>query len=92
MQLELVEKGDKSRKIKIVGEDHTFCNLLRHELHQDRNVEAAAYAIEHPLTEHPKFFVKSEKSPEKAMLDAAERVSEQLDELRGQFQKAIKGK
>ena len=92
MELELLEKGDESILVRIVGEDHTFCNLLRAELQKDENVVAASYTIEHPLTEHPKFYVKVRKgkAPEKVLVDAAERIMDQLHDLREQLQKELK--
>jgi DNA-directed RNA polymerase subunit L len=92
MELELVKKEEGSLLIKIVGEDHTLCNLLREELYKDENVVSASYTIEHPLTEPPKFYVKTKKgkSPERALKDAADRVAEQLEDLRKQLQKALK--
>ena len=92
MEVELLEKGDDSILIRIIGEDHTFCNMLRAELQKDENVVSASYTIEHPLTEHPKLFVKVKKgkTPEKVLADAAERILEQLHDLRGQLQKELK--
>ena len=92
MELELVKKGDGELLVKIVGEDHTLCNLLRAELSKDESVSAAVYTIEHPLTEPPKFYVKTKKgkSPEHALTDAAGRIAEQLEDLRKQLQKALK--
>lgn len=92
MELELVEKGDDSILVKIIGEDHTFCNMLRAELMDDENVASAVYTIEHPLTEPPKFYlkVKKDKSPERVLADAAGRVVEQLEDLRKQLQKELK--
>jgi len=92
MELELVKKENGSLLIKIVGENHTLCNLLREELNKDENVASASYTIEHPLTESPKFYVKTKKgkSPERALTDAADRVAEQLEDLRKQLQKVLK--
>jgi len=92
MELELVKKENGSLLVKIVGENHTLCNLLREELNKDENVVSAAYTIEHPLTESPKFYVKIKKgkSPERALADAAGRIVEQLEDLRRQLQKVLK--
>jgi len=92
MEVELLERGDDSILIRIIGENHTFCNLLRAELQKDGNVASASYTIEHPLTEHPKFYVKVKKgkTPDKVLADAAERILEQLRELREQLQKELK--
>ncbi len=92
MELELVEKGEGSLLIKVRGEEHTLCNLLRKTLSDDKHVVAASYAIEHPLTEPPKFYVKTKKgkTPERALTDAAGRVAEQLKELQKQLQRGFK--
>jgi len=92
MELELVKKENGSLLVKIVGENHTLCNLLREELNKDENVVSAAYTVEHPLTESPKFYVeiKKGKSPERALTDAAGRIVEQLEDLRKQLQKVLK--
>lgn len=93
MQLELLKKEENSRLIRIIDEDHTISNLLRVELHEDENVTAAAYTIEHPLIGNPKFHVKTKgKSPERALEAAAGRAVEKLDEVKKQLQKALKSK
>ncbi len=92
MELELVEKGEGALLIKVRGEDHTLCNLLRKILHSDKYVVAASYMIEHPLTEPPKFYVKTKKgkTPERALMDAAGQVAGQLKELQKQLQRELK--
>ena len=92
MELELIKKENGSMQIKIVGENHTLCNLLRAQLNQDESVASAAYNIEHPLTESPKFYVQTKKgkSPKRALSDAADEIVEQLEDLRKQLQKALK--
>lgn len=92
MELELVKKENGSLLIKIVGENHTLCNLLRAELNKDESVVSAAYNIEHPLTESPKFYVQTKKgkSPKRALTNAAGQIVEQLEELRKHLQKDLK--
>ena len=87
-----MEKGERSLVVKVLGEDHTLCNLLRKALYEDEYVVAASYVVEHPLTEPPKIYVKTKvgKSPERALTDAAERVAEQLEELRKKLQRELK--
>lgn len=92
MELELLNKDAESMAIKIIGEDHTFCNVLRKALHEDEDIAIASYAIEHPLLSHPTFFVKVKKgkSPERALVEAAERIIEKCDDLRKKLSKALK--
>ncbi|MFB0500100.1 MAG: RpoL/Rpb11 RNA polymerase subunit family protein [Candidatus Hadarchaeaceae archaeon] len=92
MELEIIEKGDEALLIKVREEDHTLCNLLRKTLLSDKYVVAASYAIEHPLSESPKFYVKTKKgkTPERALMDAAGQLAEQLKELQKQLQQELK--
>jgi DNA-directed RNA polymerase subunit L len=92
MELELLNKDERSMTVKIVDEDHTLCNIIRKVLHEDKHVVVASYSIEHPLLEHPKFHVKVKKgkSPKRALMDAAEQVIEDCDELRKKLLKALK--
>lgn len=92
MEIELIEKEDGGLLMKIVGENHTLCNLLRAELDKDESVVSASYNIEHPLTESPKFYVKTKKgkSPKRALTEAAGQIVEELGDLRKQLQKALK--
>jgi DNA-directed RNA polymerase subunit L len=91
MELELLEEKDNSRLIKIIGEDHTLPRLLQAELYRDDNVTAASYTIDHPLTGNPEFFVQTKgKSPNRALVDAAERVLKNLEDTEKQIQKALR--
>ncbi len=83
MKIEVVERGEKSIRVRIIGEDHTFCNILRKMMYEDDNVEMAPYTIEHPMLGHPEFYVKVRRGkPEDAMLKAAKRLMERCEELR----------
>jgi DNA-directed RNA polymerase subunit L len=93
MELEVLRKDENSRLIKVGGEDHTLTNLLRVELYEDENVTAASYTIDHPLTGTPEFFVRTkDKSPERALASAADRVVGKLEEMKRLLQKALKEK
>jgi len=94
VELELLSKDEDSMTIKLVGEDHTLCNILRKALHEDKHVISASYVIEHPILEHPKFYVKVRKgrSPRRALTDAAGRIIESCDELHNELLKALKKK
>jgi len=91
MELEIVNKDEDSITIKIIGEDHTFCNVLRKVLQSDESVSAAAYSIEHPLLEHPKLYVKVKKGrPETALTRAAGQIIEYCGDLKRRLSKARK--
>ncbi len=92
MELEVVEKKESGLLIKVIGEGHTLCNLLCTELYKDENVVSAAYNIEHPLTGSPKLYVRTKKgkSPKRALVDAADRIVDELEDLHKQLQKTLK--
>lgn len=56
MDIEVLQESSQGFEIKITGEDHTFLNLLTSVLHGMKEVEYAAYKIEHPLLGIPKLF------------------------------------
>ncbi len=86
MKIEEVQREGRTLRFRVVGEDHTLCNLLRKAMYEDENVEAAAYRIEHPLLSHPEFYVRVKRGrPEEALLKALNRLGKKLEELEGKF-------
>lgn len=71
MEIKILKKEKTELKIEIVGETHTFCNSLRQELWNDKDVQLAGYNIDHPLTSHPVIIIKTEKKDPKKVLEAA---------------------
>jgi len=91
MEVEVVEKEGEKLRIRILGGDHTLCNLLRSEIVKEDGVKAAAYRIEHPLTEPPEFYVQTKgKSSKSLIVNNARRIAKEVEEFRELFQKAIK--
>jgi len=79
----------------MVGEGHTFCNLLEKALLEDPTVEVGGYSLQHPLVSNPIVHVrmkekrKPEKRPETALKEAAEKVRHLSKEFRVSFEKAL---
>ncbi|MEM4576778.1 MAG: DNA-directed RNA polymerase subunit L [Candidatus Nezhaarchaeales archaeon] len=91
MKLRVLEKDERSLKIEIIGEGHTFCNLLRDFLLKNPDVEFAAYRIDHPLVSNPVFYVKTrEHRPEEALRSAAEEMINALEEFKKLLYNAMK--
>ncbi|MEA3429667.1 MAG: DNA-directed RNA polymerase subunit L [Nanoarchaeota archaeon] len=90
MELSIVEEGKNRIIVEIEGEDHTFCNILRKELWNDKHVKAAAYKVEHPEVAEPKIIVETDgkEDPKKALIEAAKRVKKDLDKFLKNFEKA----
>lgn len=71
MNIKVIEKEKNKLKLEIIGEDHTFCNALRKELWNDKDVTVAGYNIEHPLVSNPVLTLETEKKDPKKVLESA---------------------
>ena len=91
MEVKVVSKSKNELRLEIVGEDHTFCNLLQNVLLEDKNVELAGYDQPHPLIRSSILYLKTKRevSPEKTLLTALENVQELNKEFDEKFTKAL---
>jgi len=91
MEVKVLSKSKNELRLEIIGEDHTFCNLLQNVLLEDKNVELAGYDQPHPLIRSSIIYVrtKREASPEKTLLNALENVRELNKEFNEKFAKAV---
>lgn len=85
MELKVIEAEKGMLKLEIVGEDHTFCNILRKELWQDKDTEIAGYTIKHALVSNPILVVES-KDARKALIETANRLKKKNDEFLKKFE------
>jgi len=91
MEVKVLSKSKNELRLEIIGEDHTFCNLLQNVLLEDKNVELAGYDQPHPLIRSSIIYVrtKREVSPEKTLLNALANVQELNKEFNEKFAKAV---
>jgi len=91
MQVKVLQKTKNELKIELVGEDHTFCNLLQSVLLQDKNVEIAGYDQPHPLIRSSVVYVRTKRdfSPEKTLLSALENIKGLNKEFNEKFERAV---
>ena len=88
MNIEVLENENDKVKIKI--DDLTFVNLLNENIWKQKSgLDYAAYAKEHPYLTHPILTIKS-KDAKKSLVDAAERIQKDVEELLKKFEKAAK--
>jgi len=89
MELEVLRKEKNLLEIVLVGEDHTFANLLRRTLKSDDHVVYAAYKVGHPLLdkERPILYLETDgkETPKEALTKAAQKIKEQMNEFGSQF-------
>ena len=90
-----MKKTSDEMRVEIIGEGHTFCNMLEKALLEDPTVEVGGYSLQHPLVSNPVVHVrmkekrKPEKRPETALKEAAEKVRHLSKEFRVSFEKAL---
>ena len=88
MEITVLEQTKTRLKFEIVGEDHTFCNALRKEIWQGKDVAIAGYTVEHSLVSEPIFTIESEKgNPKTLLLEAVARLKKKNSELSAAFKK-----
>lgn len=92
MELVVIEESKTRLVFDLKGEDHTFCNLLKVELNEDKDVKAATYAIAHPLIGVPQFIIEtaSGKTPRKAVSDALGRMKKTFASFKKAVEKELK--
>jgi DNA-directed RNA polymerase subunit L len=95
MEIKILKRTPDELQVEIIGEGHTFCNLLEKALLEDPTVEVGGYSLEHPLVANPIIHVrmkekrKPEKRPETAVKEAAEKIRHRNKEFRTSFEKAL---
>ncbi len=91
MEVKVLTKSKNELRLEIVGEDHTFCNLLQNVLLEDKNVEIAGYDQPHPLIRSSIVYLRTKRdaSPEKALLSALAGIQVLNKEFNEKFAKAV---
>ncbi|MEK6820770.1 MAG: DNA-directed RNA polymerase subunit L [archaeon] len=91
MEIEFIKKQANHVEFKLVGETHTFANLLKSHLVDNPAVSFVAYKLEHPMDSDALFVLKTEgKDAKKVLLEAAKRLEEDMKELQSALTKALK--
>ncbi|MHA1216276.1 MAG: DNA-directed RNA polymerase subunit L [Candidatus Thorarchaeota archaeon] len=90
MEPRVLESSRYELKIEIVGEGHSFCNLLRKTLLEEPAVEFAGYSIDHPLLANPVFTLRTKRRQANVVLrEALERMLARTEEFRKKFVQAV---
>jgi DNA-directed RNA polymerase subunit L len=91
LEIKVLSKSKNELRLEIIGEDHTFCNLLQNVLLEDKNVELAGYDQPHPLIRSSIVHVRTKREtlPEKALLNALTNIQELNKEFNDKFAKAV---
>jgi DNA-directed RNA polymerase subunit L len=90
-RMKVITDKKNELEIEITGETHTLCNALRKTLMEDKDVEAAAYVIDHPIIGEPKLYIKA-KNPKKSLKNAAETLKSRCEEFKELIESDADGK
>ena len=87
MEFKVIEESKTKLVFELIGETHTFCNILKDELRNVKGVELATYRIDHPLVGVPQFLIETKGvEPKKALKDALKAIKKKAEE----FSKQVK--
>ena len=90
MKPRTIEHTKYELKVEIVGEGHSFPNLLRKTLLEEPSVEFAGYSIEHPLLASPILTLRTKKRQSNVVLrEALEKMLARTEEFRKKFKQAV---
>ena len=89
MELKFIEETGNHLKVEIKGENHTFCNILRKELWNDKNVKVAGYDFKHSLTDIPVLILETngKEKPRVVLKKAIQRLRKDLDDFKKEIKK-----
>ena len=85
MELKILESKKNRLKLEVVGEGHTFCNLLKDGL-WEAGADVAGYNLEHPLIGEPWLLIEGD-NPEKTLTGAVNKLRSINKDLRAEFKK-----
>lgn len=91
MKMEVLKNEKDMAEFRLEGERHSFPNLLRSKLLENKDVEYVSYVLDHPLDRSARFVLKtSGKTPKKVLEEATKEIDAELDEFASKIKKAMK--
>lgn len=88
MEFKVLEEDNNKLVFELNGESHTFCNLLKKELQQSKDVTLVSYRIDHPLIGIPRFILETKTAePRKILKTALQSLSKKVEEFRKEIGK-----
>jgi DNA-directed RNA polymerase subunit L len=71
--------------------DHSLAQVLAEKLNQDKDVDFAAYKVDHPMVAKPRLYVRTKKGdPTKIVLEKVKELKKEVAEFRKQFVDIVK--
>ena len=83
MEFKVLEESKNKLVFQLIGETHTFCNLLKDELQKIKEVSIATYRIDHPLVGQPQVLIETKgMEPRKALQEALKTMKKKAAEFK----------
>ena len=91
MEVNILNSDKKTLEFEMVGVEYTLPQLLAYLLNKDKDVEFAAYKLDHIINAKPRIIVKTKKgNPFDLVVEKLEELKEQAANFRKQFKEASK--
>ncbi len=90
MEIEVLEKDDKSIKFRVRGGSQSVLNLLKEEADNAEGVTFAGFVLEHPLEKSSIFVIKGEKDVDKLFKKVLSNTKSDLDDAKKAIAKLFK--
>lgn len=93
MEIKVLKNEEDYLEIELKGEEYGLPNMLKELLLEDKNVEFAAYRMDHPAVSSPVLMVRtSSGSPVSALKNAIKRLKKMASDFRDAIKEAKKPK
>ncbi len=91
MQIEVLSAEKNMVEFKLIGERHTFAQLLKHYLLKHPEVEYASYKLNHPFDKDALFILKTKGAkPAKVLLEVNKEIIADLEDFKKKVKEAFK--
>ena len=91
MEINILNSDKKMLELEMAGIDHVITQLLADALTNDKDVEFAAYKLDHIIDGKPRLIVRTKKGdPLDLIIEKLEQLKEQTTDFRKKFKEATK--
>ncbi|MEM1619940.1 MAG: DNA-directed RNA polymerase subunit L [Fervidicoccaceae archaeon] len=88
------ERSGNVLRVEVIGETHTFGNMLAKELQSREDVELAYYVVKHPLIERFELLLRTKpgKDPMEVLVEAMGGLVSKLERLESLIAEGLRGR
>ena len=91
MEVTILVNEKNTLEVELKGMDHSLAQILAEKLSAGKDVEFAAYKVEHPLIGHPKIILKAKRGePMKIVLETLSEIKNEVSTFKSEFVEMVK--